>query len=1138
MASGRGFTGFESGSTGDAQGGTIVANATIGRSGPRYLSVPMVSSFITVPAGTMTVSVLAMGGSAGFICRMFIRNTGIGGSTTTQGILAVGTNEVRINTSGHILVGDATRGYADAGPIPNDGAWHELVIINDQHNVTMPAAAIGSILGYTVSGSVYNFIGSGTQASSCIAVSIDGGGFIGHGRDDGSGSRTQTDIKFGNSSGAGGTGQFLIDDVAWAWNDAAIPVLPTHDHIYPVGITAIASQTGFTGSLSDVTAYPPTVAGSTPPYYSTALQSTSPTAVVTFQHASSWTLVIGDVEAIRAVPFVRRASGGTPTFDIKLGAGTLASVPSASIPQTNTTPEIAPNFYDYTGWTSSAFGSLTFGITQTAAGTFEIGSMILEVIASSYTPVTPSITSVAPPSGTTLGGTTVTLGGTFNPTTSFLFGEYGSALVSLSETTAVVTSPAHPAGPVDMVAVTPVPGSPALTSTLPDAYTFVAPPIVGEVILDVARRAPEVSIIGQLGNGQGSFNFSVNGADATPYVAGRAVDMQLGTGVSFAKGVVLQTTKTVEDSRENQRVDCRGNDNVWVLNGKRVSGTWSSVSASTIAVEILRKFGPDFSTLGIQSGLPAISLSFYLEVNIGQALDKICTLLPDGHWYLDTATNTVHLFNGVETGVTNPSDVDDSNQDLLISDSPISVKTDISQIRNRVYVRGAGSASSTGYQPPVGAPQGDPGGEDPWVSEGGGWGSLLETGGNIDTNRNTPGSTWYWSASYIFVWTTTNGRSLAIYVQRYPTPTPLGGSYVTGSNQLSLTVGYANLDSRITGLEIYREIQRQGPHALNAAAYGNSDLYTPNVDSGHGPFFLIHTATTADVVGSPAGTPYRYLDTASEDTLVGGTMMKYSQLIGLDHSANIFAMEEDTVSQANLKALLGYTDGVREYLIVDTSITTEAEAQARAIAELELWANPVVEVTYVTVDQRSTVGATVHFNLTEPAIVGDFKIQSVRQIHVHEDALRRAALQVTASSVRFTLNDLFAHVVLDTDPSGGVASLAGSSSPDPTPSGAAATASKLSPGRNINGVFFDGSVNINVPAAMDHIGEVPSGAINGANTVFTLSATYQPGKLLVYLNGLRQKSGGVDYSETSSTTFTFVNPPVAGDLLLVDFESA
>jgi hypothetical protein len=68
-----------------------------------------------------------------------------------------------------------------------------------------------------------------------------------------------------------------------------------------------------------------------------------------------------------------------------------------------------------------------------------------------------------------------------------------------------------------------------------------------------------------------------------------------------------------------------------------------------------------------------------------------------------------------------------------------------------------------------------------------------------------------------------------------------------------------------------------------------------------------------------------------------------------------------------------------------------------------------------------------------------------------------------------------------------------------------------------------------------HRDEVPAGAMNGSNTVYTTSAAYIAGQLSVYLNGLRQRAAGNDYSETTSTTFTMVQPPHAGDVLTVDF---
>jgi len=62
--------------------------------------------------------------------------------------------------------------------------------------------------------------------------------------------------------------------------------------------------------------------------------------------------------------------------------------------------------------------------------------------------------------------------------------------------------------------------------------------------------------------------------------------------------------------------------------------------------------------------------------------------------------------------------------------------------------------------------------------------------------------------------------------------------------------------------------------------------------------------------------------------------------------------------------------------------------------------------------------------------------------------------------------------------------------------------------------------------------EIPSGSINGSNTVFTTAAAYT--QLAVYLNGLRLKKT-THYSETTSTTFTLVDAPIVGDVVMVDY---
>jgi hypothetical protein len=119
----------------------------------------------------------------------------------------------------------------------------------------------------------------------------------------------------------------------------------------------------------------------------------------------------------------------------------------------------------------------------------------------------------------------------------------------------VVQTPAHAAGTVDVQAVTPISGSATLTYT--KAMGLRSSPLrSGLITLDAARRDPEIQVTNQLGNGQNSFGFSINGDDAADFEAGATIDMQLGTGDTIARGVLLQTTRTVEDSRFNERVDC------------------------------------------------------------------------------------------------------------------------------------------------------------------------------------------------------------------------------------------------------------------------------------------------------------------------------------------------------------------------------------------------------------------------------------------------------------------------------------------------------------------------------------------------------------------------------------------------------
>lgn len=85
------------------------------------------------------------------------------------------------------------------------------------------------------------------------------------------------------------------------------------------------------------------------------------------------------------------------------------------------------------------------------------------------------------------------------------------------------------------------------------------------------------------------------------------------------------------------------------------------------------------------------------------------------------------------------------------------------------------------------------------------------------------------------------------------------------------------------------------------------------------------------------------------------------------------------------------------------------------------------------------------------------------------------------------------------------------------------------------------------PGEGEIVGEVPAGALDGVNLIFTTASKFvheSPGRSVkVFLNGVRQSLGaGCDYTVAESggpgTGFdriVFTYPPIASDVLLVDY---
>lgn len=77
----------------------------------------------------------------------------------------------------------------------------------------------------------------------------------------------------------------------------------------------------------------------------------------------------------------------------------------------------------------------------------------------------------------------------------------------------------------------------------------------------------------------------------------------------------------------------------------------------------------------------------------------------------------------------------------------------------------------------------------------------------------------------------------------------------------------------------------------------------------------------------------------------------------------------------------------------------------------------------------------------------------------------------------------------------------------------------------------DGSTFVKSDQSVDD--EVPSGAIDGVNTSYTVTQT--PVLLFLFKNGVKMRSGAGNDFTISGTTITMASAPVSGDVLTASF---
>lgn len=140
----------------------------------------------------------------------------------------------------------------------------------------------------------------------------------------------------------------------------------------------------------------------------------------------------------------------------------------------------------------------------------------------------PTLTSVSPSSGSTAGGTSVTLTGTnfTSPSTVSFGGTAGSGVIVNSTTSVTVTTPPRAAGAVNVTITTP-----GGTATLTNGYTFVAP---------VPPTANPVSATLAANSSNNPIPLNISGAAATSVAVASAASH----GTAVASGTSISYTPT------------------------------------------------------------------------------------------------------------------------------------------------------------------------------------------------------------------------------------------------------------------------------------------------------------------------------------------------------------------------------------------------------------------------------------------------------------------------------------------------------------------------------------------------------------------------------------------------------------------
>lgn len=621
-------------------------------------------------------------------------------------------------------------------------------------------------------------------------------------------------------------------------------------------------------------------------------------------------------------------------------------------------------------------------------------------------------------------------------------------------------------------------------------FTYTVP-LLGELR---ARTDPGISVVRQANSASDRLQARI--ANAEPAGGSHVSLTDPASLTPLFSGVALVTSQAYQ--KPDLAWDITVTDFRWLLNRRRPIASYTDVPAHEVVLDLFDRFTSGFTTDNLDLSLPTITITFDGSMMLSDALTAICNLVTAGGvsgvptgftcgWMLDV--RDLHL--GFDTGAFPVLDEFDGDgvTDTFVLTYPL-ILTPGSGTLGVGYVTydaGAGPVNET-------------------LSFVGGGGTWQYDNGGPNTIQRVTGAP-------------------AVGVKNiqmiYSTDSPL--EVVTDSSttllhepEPSLTKDWTQVRNRWYVRGVPTTLRTGSPIAATTLFLNDSSMFVSGCKVRIG-----EDVRTVDTVynGSFEGAD----PSLAQITLTAGTSKAYATGTAI----RLWIEVNDTAAQADLAAREG-GDGIHEDMLTFSDWTispdvedsgpfphTRAEAEiasltARAQGACDAWAWPKESLSYATRDVNTRVGLMVTFNLVDPPIVGTFKIQSyiVDQIQINKKLYPR--FQVKAAPFKFTFEDFMRKAVLGD--SGG--------------------------GSGTSGAGFGGSGSSGggggSAGAPEYRNEVPVGAVNGVNTLFTVAHAMRPGSLTVSIKGVKQKTP-THFSETTSTTFTMVTAPWSGAEITVDY---